>query len=87
MGFYVSQAYAGKGWMSDGLQLLLKKAFVELSLHRLEVNIQPKNISSIGLIKKNGFSKEGFSARYLKIDNEWRDHERWALTIENWNEK
>ncbi len=84
LGFYVSKDYVGKGLMSEGLQLLLNKAFVELSLHRIEANIQPANNSSIFLVQRNGFRKEGFSPRYLKIDNEWRDHERWALTIEDW---
>lgn len=87
LGFYVSQAYAGKGWMNNGLKLLLNKAFVELSLHRLEANIQPTNKSSIWLVQRNDFRKEGYSPRYLKINNEWRDHERWALTIEDWKNK
>jgi ribosomal-protein-alanine N-acetyltransferase len=39
-------------------------------------------------VKKNGFAKEGFSPKYLQIEGEWRDHERWAIINENWsNEK
>jgi ribosomal-protein-alanine N-acetyltransferase len=30
-------------------------------------------------VKSCGFSKEGYSPRYLKINGRWRDHERWAL--------
>jgi RimJ/RimL family protein N-acetyltransferase len=84
LGFYAVYAYAGKGYMSAGLKLILKKVFTELELHRLEANIQPKNINSINLVKVNGFRKEGYSPRYLKINGEWCDHERWAITYEDW---
>ena len=33
----------------------------------------------IALAKSCGFSKEGYSRRYLKIGGRWRDHERWAI--------
>jgi len=83
LGFYSVEGFAGKGAMSAGLKLVLKKAFEELGLHRLEANIQPDNFRSTNLVKNNGFKKEGFSSRYLKINGEWRDHERWAITYED----
>lgn len=76
--------FAGKGLMSQGLKLILEKIFLELKLHRIEANIQPTNKSSILLVKKNGFIKERFSQRYLKINNQWIDHFRFALTYEDW---
>lgn len=84
LGFYAVAKYAGKGNMSAGLKLVLKQAFTILDLHRIEANIQPQNISSINLVKSNRFRKEGFSPRYLKINNIWCDHERWAITVEDW---
>jgi ribosomal-protein-alanine N-acetyltransferase len=65
--------------MKEGLRLVLRYAFRELKLHRLEANIQPDNIPSLALVKSCGFRKEGLSPRYLKINGEWRDHERWAI--------
>ncbi|MGI0487716.1 GNAT family N-acetyltransferase [Pantanalinema rosaneae CENA516] len=53
-------------------------------MHRVEANVQPQNRASIHLVERLGFTKEGFSRRYLKINEEWRDHERWALTVEDW---
>jgi [ribosomal protein S5]-alanine N-acetyltransferase len=71
--------YAGQGYMTEGMRLLLREAFTKLGLHRLEANIQPENLPSIALAKRCGFELEGFSPRYLKIGGRWRDHERWAI--------
>jgi ribosomal-protein-alanine N-acetyltransferase len=74
--------YASKGYLSEGLNLVLRFAFGELGLHRLEANIQPGNAGSLNLVKRNGFRREGYSPDFLFIDGAWRDHERWAITSE-----
>ncbi|MDJ0588820.1 MAG: GNAT family N-acetyltransferase [Pleurocapsa sp. MO_226.B13] len=84
LSYYVDINFAGQGLMSEGMHLAIDYAFYTLNLHRIEANIQPENKASINLVKRLGFTKEGFSQKYLKINEEWRDHERWALTIENW---
>jgi ribosomal-protein-alanine N-acetyltransferase len=86
LGYYVDVDFAGRGLMSEGLRLAIDYAFNILGLHRLEANIQPDNRASIQLVDRLGFTKEGFSRKYLKINGEWRDHERWALTVEDWME-
>jgi ribosomal-protein-alanine N-acetyltransferase len=79
LGYYAFTPFAGRGYMRDGLRLVLRHAFGPLGLHRLEANIQPGNAASIALVKGAGFRREGFSPRYLKIGGRWRDHERWAI--------
>lgn len=83
MGYYALSPHAGKGYMSAGLKLVIERAFGELALHRLEANIQPQNRRSIELVARAGFRYEGLSPRYLKIGGRWRDHERWAITVED----
>jgi [ribosomal protein S5]-alanine N-acetyltransferase len=79
LGYYGMQRYAGRGYMTEALRAAIDYAFNDLGLHRLEANIQPGNEASIALVRRLGFQKEGFSPRYLRIDGEWSDHERWAL--------
>jgi ribosomal-protein-alanine N-acetyltransferase len=82
LGYYAFQSHAGQGYMTEGLGLVLRHAFRRLGLHRLEANIQPGNRASLGLVRRLGFRKEGFSPQYLKIGGRWRDHERWAIVRE-----
>ena len=84
LGYFIGASFAGKGYGTEALQLMLRYAFKELRLHRLEANIQPGNVASIALVKHAGFVREGYSKRYLKICGKWRDHERWAMIAENW---
>jgi ribosomal-protein-alanine N-acetyltransferase len=83
LGYYAFVPYAGQGYMREGLELLLRHAFGPLGLHRIEANIQPGNGASIALVKGAGFRLEGLSPRYLKVAGRWRDHERWAITVED----
>ncbi len=83
MGYYALTPHAGKGYMSAGIDLVLGRVFGELRLHRVEANIQPRNRRSIELVRRAGFRLEGLSPRYLRIAGRWRDHERWAMTLED----
>lgn len=71
---------AGQGYMTEGLTLVVRYAFEQLQLHRLEAQIQPDNHASLKLVRKVGFRYEGCSPELLYIDGAWRDHERWAIT-------
>ena len=84
LGYYAFAPHHGRGYMTRGLGAVLLDAFRKQGLHRLEANIQPGNISSRSLVERLGFRLEGFSPRYLKIAGRWRDHERWAITAEEW---
>jgi ribosomal-protein-alanine N-acetyltransferase len=84
LGYYALAPHTGKGYMSEALTLVLVAAFGRYRLHRVEANVQPGNRRSISLVRAAGFTREGYSRRYVKIAGRWRDHERWAILAEDW---
>ncbi|GAA4485835.1 GNAT family protein [Actinoallomurus oryzae] len=80
LGYAAFAPSTGRGYMSEGLDLVMRHAFERLRLHRLEAQIQPENHASIRLVRRAGFRNEGYSPELLFIDGAWRDHERWAIT-------
>lgn len=84
LGFYVNAVHARRGFMLEGMSLLLTHLFTNLELHRAEANIQPNNVASRTLVQRLGFELEGYSKNYLFINGAWKDHERWAIRKEIW---
>jgi ribosomal-protein-alanine N-acetyltransferase len=79
VGYNAFKSTAGLGYMSEGFQLVFRFAFGDLGLHRLEADIQPNNEPSLGLARRVGFRREGYSPAFICIDGIWKDHERWAI--------
>ena len=82
LGYFGFRPYDGLGYMTEGVGLVLRLAFEDVGLHRVESNVQPGNDRSIALLERLGFRREGYSPRYLKIGGRWRDHVRYARLIE-----
>lgn len=86
LGFGAVAGFEGRGLMGEAMELLLRRAFTAHRLHRVEANVQPGNAPAVALVRRAGFTLEGFSLRYLKVGGRWCDHERWALRSESWRE-
>lgn len=87
IGYWVDQAHAGHGYMSEAVVVLAKFAFDELRLHRLQIDIIPRNARSRRVVEKLELREEGMAERYLEINGVWEDHLRFAITVEEWEKR
>jgi ribosomal-protein-alanine N-acetyltransferase len=86
VGYYVDARCANRGYATEALQLVLCFAFEHAGLHRVQAGVLPDNGASARVLVKTGFRHEGTSPRYLKINGQWRDHEMYAVTREDWED-
>lgn len=79
LGYWAGEMYAGKGYITSAVRAVVRYAFEDLELHRVEAACQPDNIASRRVLEKAGFTHEGSARAYLKINGAWRDHLLFAV--------
>jgi len=87
LGYWIDEEQAGRGYTPEGVVMVLRFAFEELNLHRVQISIVPRNESSLRVVEKLRLRNEGTALRYLEINGVWEDHVRFAVTAEEWAER
>ncbi len=81
LGYGLAPDAIGHGYMTESVNGIVRIAFSELGLHRVELNIMPRNAPSLAVAERCGFTREGLSPHFLKIAGRWEDHVRFARTV------
>jgi len=87
VGYWIDHAVAGQGFMPEAAAAVMRFAFDDLRLHRVQVSVIPRNLASRRVPEKLGLREEGTALRYLEINGVWEDHVRYAITAEEWHER
>jgi len=82
LGYWIGEPFVRQGYMTEALSCVIRFAFHEIDLHRLEAACLPDNAASNAVLRKCGFRQEGFARKYLKINGDWHDHVLFALLRE-----
>lgn len=85
IGYWIDRDLAGRGLIPEAVVAVMRFAFEELHLHRIEICIIPRNTSSHRVVQKIGLRDEGTALRFLEIDGAWEDHVRYGFTVEEWD--
>jgi [ribosomal protein S5]-alanine N-acetyltransferase len=87
IGYWVDEELAGQGLAGEAVVVVLRYAFEELGLHRVEIAIVPRNLPSRRVVEKLDLREEGIAIGFLEIDGKWEDHVRYAITSEEWSHR
>jgi len=73
IGYWVVEEYAGKGIMTEVIEVVSDYAFKKLKLKRLFAPVLPHNKASARALEKNGFQMEGVLKSFYFKDGEYID--------------
>lgn len=82
LGYSIDEDEQSKGYMKESVNLLLKYAFDECELHRIEASALVNNKKSRKVLTKCGFKLTGINEKYLLINGKWEDHETYYILKE-----
>lgn len=85
IGYWIAEGAAGQGVIPSAVRAVIDDAFARIRLHRVEICMRPENEASRRVVEKLGMRYEGRRLRYIHIDGDWRDHDCYALTAEEWS--
>ena len=86
IGYSLAADKQGQGFMEEALRHSIKYSFQVMNLHRVMANYMPHNVRSGNVLKRLGFTAEGFARDYLFINGRWEDHVLTSLTNDNWRD-
>ena len=84
MGYILAPAAWGQGLMHEALTALLDYAFGPLGLHRVEADVDPRNLPSVKTLERLGFVREGFLRQRWQVAGEVSDSLFYGLLAPEW---
>ena len=84
MGYSLTAAAWGQGFMHEALTALVGYAFGELDLNRIEADIDPRNAGSARTLERLGFQREGLMRQRWIVAEEVSDTGFYGLLRSDW---
>ncbi|SHG31845.1 ribosomal-protein-serine acetyltransferase [Fibrobacter sp. UWCM] len=76
--YWLGECFTGRGLATDALKILSHFAFNRLGLNRLEISASVTNKASQTVATRAGYTQEGFSREFERINGKFEDHVRFS---------
>lgn len=84
IGYWLGKNFEGLGLASNACELLIRHAFMELQLNKVEINVAANNVKSKAIPKRLGFKEEGTIRSYEFLNGEYLDRIVFGLLKNEW---
>jgi len=84
IGFALGSDHWHHGYMSEAVETLLRFAFGDMDLHRIEADVDPRNAASRRLLERFDFQREGLLRERWIVDGEITDTVLYGLLQREW---
>lgn len=84
VGYALAREHWGQGYMSEALHALIRYAFEDLDLQRLEADVDPRNDGSVRSLERHGFVREGHLRERWFVNGEVQDSLMFGLLRREW---
>jgi RimJ/RimL family protein N-acetyltransferase len=84
IGFALGRTAWGQGFAREAVRALVDFAFLELGLHRIGADADPRNHRSIAVLEALGFVREGLQRETYFVADEWQDAVMFGLLRREW---
>ena len=74
LGYWLAADDNGRGLATAAVRDIMRVAFDELGLHRIQAGTLLHNVRSQRVLERNGFVRFGVAPEFCKIAGEWQDH-------------
>ncbi len=77
--YVLSERYRGMGIMPEAMKEVMKFAFVDKQMNRIEAKVEIDNVASQRVLQKLGFFCEGTLRQYSYVKGKWRDYKLYSM--------
>ena len=87
IGFTLARQHQGKGFATEAVSRICDYAFANLNLHRIVAICDCRNHSSVAVLERLHFRREGHFIQNIFFKGEWGDEYLYAILKDEWGKR
>jgi ribosomal-protein-serine acetyltransferase len=84
IGYWLDEAFEGRGIMTRACRAIVTEAFRQYGLHRIEIRCAAGNVRSTAIPRRLGFVEEGILREAEWLHDHWVDLTVFSMLVQDW---